>query len=78
MWRNGLTKYDAPLKIQYQWGYDAFVKGHTTGRKGKLFARDSSMDTNTMQHREWERGYNDAYFTNLKQVQHNEQARARS
>ena len=52
MRRNGLTKYDAPLKIQYQWGYDAFIKGQTTGKNGKLFARDSNMDINTMQHRE--------------------------
>ena len=27
MRRNGLTKYDAPLRIQYQWGYDAFKRG---------------------------------------------------
>ena len=24
MRRNGLSKYDAPLRIQYQWGYEAF------------------------------------------------------
>ena len=23
----GLSKYDAPLRIQYQWGYDAFKRG---------------------------------------------------
>ncbi len=27
MRRNGLSKYDAPLRIQYQWGYDAFKRG---------------------------------------------------
>ena len=76
--RNGLSKYDAPLKIQYQWGHDAFVKGKTSkSEKGKFFLCDSGIDHNTMQHREWLRGYNDAYHTNLKKVQHNEQARAR-
>tara|TARA_R110000772_G_scaffold1107_4_gene3949 strand:+ start:1487 stop:1696 length:210 start_codon:yes stop_codon:yes gene_type:complete len=64
---NGLTKYDAPLKIQYQWGYDAFLKGYTSVK----------LDRHTMQYREYQRGYNDAYFANLKQVQHNEEARAR-
>ena len=27
MRRNGLSKYDAPLRIQYQWGYEAFKRG---------------------------------------------------
>ena len=27
MRRNGLSKYDAPLRIQYDWGDDAFKKG---------------------------------------------------
>ena len=27
MRRNGLSKYDAPLRIQYQWGYEAFKHG---------------------------------------------------
>ena len=76
--RNGLTKYDAPLKIQYQWGFDAFMKGKTLkSKKGKFYIGDSGIDHNTMQHREWLRGYNDAYYVNLKRVQHNEQPRAR-
>ena len=78
MRRNGLTKYDAPLKIQYQWGYDAFIKGQTTGKKGKLFARDSNMDINTMQHREWVRGWNTAFYDNLERIVNREQARAGS
>lgn len=78
MRRNGLSKYDAPLRIQYQWGYDAFVKGKLTkGKKGKFFLGDSGIDKNTMQHREWLRGYDDAYYAHLNKVQKNEQARAR-
>ena len=76
--RNNLSKYDAPLKIQYQWGYDAFYKGKVSkGEKGKFFLGDSGIDHNTMQHREWLREYNDTFNANLKRVQHNEQARAR-
>jgi len=36
------------------------------------------MDENTMQHREWLRGYNDAYYSSLKGVTNNEQVAARS
>jgi|TARA_R110002020_G_scaffold86640_3_gene213969 hypothetical protein len=79
MRRNGLSKYDAPLKIQYQWGQDSFFKGKLyKGKKGKFFLGDSGIDPNTMQHREWLRGYNDAYYANLKRVERNEQTRERS
>jgi len=79
MRRNGLTKYDAPLKIQYQWGYEAFMKGKCArSRDGKVFVVHSGMDENTMQHREWLRGYNDAYYSSLKGVTNNEQVAARS
>ena len=68
MRRNGLTKYDAPLRIQYEWGQEAFSKGKVT----------CPIDTNTMQAREWQRGWNDAYYLNLQKVQRYEQARAGS
>ena len=74
MRRNGLTKYDAPLRIQYQWGYDAFKRG---GRfitiKGKNIFQESrpNIDSNTMQYREWQRGWNDAYFEQLEKGQYN-------
>ena len=80
MRRNGLGKYDAPLRIQYQWGYEAFKHG------GKLTKTNSrivfqehrpSMDENTMQAREWQRGWNDAYYEQLEEVKHNE-SRGRS
>ena len=45
MRRNGLSKYDAPLKIQYQWGFDAFMKGKTLkSKKGKFYIGDSGID----------------------------------
>ena len=63
-----LSKYDAPLSIQFGWGYKAFKKG----------SLDSRLKRNTMQHREWQRGWNTAYFENLKKVKQHEQTRARS
>jgi ribosome modulation factor len=53
----GLSKYDAPLYIQYKKGVNAF-------RMNTL----SPYHSNTMQHREWQRGWNDAYDQNLKKV----------
>jgi len=58
----GLGKYDAPLRMQYEKGYADFWKG----RIGNPFHKD------TMQHREWNRGFNTAYFEQLKKVQGNE------
>jgi|TARA_B100001094_G_scaffold108423_1_gene104365 hypothetical protein len=79
--RNGLSKYDAPLRIQYQWGYDAFKRGGKltkVGTKNIYLEHRSAIDPNTMQAREWQRGWNDAYYEQLEEVQSNEQARARS
>tara|TARA_R110000824_G_scaffold202217_1_gene386453 strand:- start:288 stop:515 length:228 start_codon:yes stop_codon:yes gene_type:complete len=56
--RYGLSKYDAPLRIQYQKGYDSFRRGKVT----------SPFHPNSMQHREWARGFNDAFARNLKKV----------
>jgi len=40
---------------------------------------DSGMDRNTMQHREWVRGWNTAFYDNLeKKVKNNDKARAGS
>ena len=59
----GLGKYDAPLKLQYNQGITGF-----------RFNKKNPFPAKTMQHREWQRGYNFAYF---KQVEKNE-ARKRS
>ena len=64
--QKGLTKYDAPLIIQYKKGFNAFYNDYTT-----------PYHVNTMQYREWQRGWNDAYAKRLKKVV-NAQARARS
>ena len=66
--RRNLSKYDAALSIQFGWGYKAFKKGNL----------DSKLKQNSMQHREWQRGFNIAYFENLKKVKQREQVRARS
>jgi hypothetical protein len=71
MRRNGLKKYDAPLKIQYQWGYQAFNKGGVFKKIGKqsVFVENRPyMDEHTMQYREWQRGWNAAYFENLEKL----------
>ena len=74
-----LSKYDAPLRIQFERGVNAF-KGKQyiqTVNKNKIIATVSPYNPNTMQHREWQRGYNFAYFKNLEKVKR-EEARRRS
>ena len=68
MRRNGLSKYDAPLRIQFEWGQEAFKRGKLT----------CPIEANTMQAREWQRGWDTAYHENLQKVLQNEQARGRS
>ncbi len=74
-----LSKYDAPLKIQFERGVNAF-KGKQYIRNintVKVIATVSPYKENTMQHREWQRGYNFAYFKKLEGVKRAE-ARRRS
>ena len=56
--KRNLGKYDAPLVIQYRKGMDDFNKG----RLSNPFHKD------TMQYREWNRGFNKAYFDRLRKV----------
>ena len=56
--KRNLGKYDAPLVIQYWKGMDDFHKG----RLSNPFHKD------TMQYREWNRGFNKAYFDRLRKV----------
>tara|TARA_B110000902_G_C14003889_1_gene473756 strand:- start:37 stop:267 length:231 start_codon:yes stop_codon:yes gene_type:complete len=60
-----LSKYDAPLKIQ-------FTKGFSDFKRGK---RTNPYNHNTMQAREWTRGFNTSYFQTLEKVKHNEARR---
>ena len=64
----GLGKYDAPLKFQHEKGYKDFRQGRVV----------NPFLSNTMQYREWERGFNKAYYEQLKRVKGNEQATGRS
>ena len=67
--QRGLGKYDAPLKYQYEKGYHDF-------KHGRVF---NPFHKDTMQHREWLRGFNKAYFEQLKRVKGNElKARSRA
>ena len=64
----GLGKYDAPLRVQYQMGYSAFKTGHRLS---------SPFNIHTMQHREWERGFNKAYFDQLRRIKEYERTKGR-
>ena len=64
----GLGKYDAPLIIQYTRGINDFKSGNLA----------NPFHLNTMQYREWERGFTRAYYDRLKKVkQHEAKERSR-
>jgi len=74
-----LSKYDAPLRIQFERGFNAF-KGRQyvkTVKGNRVIMTENPYNTNTMQSREWTRGYNSAYAQQLKRVKDVE-ARRRS
>jgi len=54
----GLKKYDAPLSIQHDTGYVSFKRGQM----------NCPYSSNTMQAREWMRGFNKAYFEQQARV----------
>ena len=64
----GLGKYDAPLRFQHDQGYSAF-------KRGKL---NNPFHKDTMQCREWQRGFNKGYFEQLKRVPKYEQTKTGS
>ena len=74
-----LSKYDAPLRIQFDRGYNAFKgKQYVKTVKGnRVIMTENPYNSNTMQSREWQRGYNFAYAQQLKKVK-NVEARRRS
>lgn len=61
----GLGKYDAPLRMQFEKGYTDFKHGRVT----------NPFHVHTMQNREWERGFNKAYFEQLKRIKKYEQTK---
>jgi len=60
-----LSKFDAPLSIQFEKGTEAFKRG----------LMKSPYALNTMQYREWQRGFNFVYFNKLKGVKQHENRR---
>ena len=62
--RHGLKKYDAPLRIQFDKGRSAFHRG--VDYNNKLLMPPNSV--NSMQYREWLRGFNSAFAQGLKKV----------
>ena len=72
-----LSKYDAPLRIQFERGLNAF-RGNQYIRSvdgNKIIATENPYNSNTMQYREWQRGYNFAYFKQLEKVKKDESRR---
>ena len=69
-----LSKYDAPLRIQFERGVNAFRgKQYIKSVDGiKIIATENPYNSNTMQHREWQRGYNFAYYKQLEKVKRHE------
>ena len=61
----GLAKYDAPLSLQFKQGFSAFKKNKES----------NPFNSKTMQAREWQRGYNTAYYIQLERVKKNESRR---
>ena len=72
-----LSKYDAPLRIQFERGVNAFRgKQYIKSVDGiKIIATENPYNSNTMQHREWQRGYNFAYYKQLEKVKQYEARR---
>ena len=72
-----LSKYDAPLRIQFERGLNAFRgKQYIRNVDGnKIIATENPYNSNTMQHREWQRGYNFAYYKQLEKVKQYEDRR---
>ncbi len=60
-----LSKYDAPLKIQ-------FTKGMTDSKRGKV---TNPYHANSMQSREWLRGFNTSFYQRLERVKKDEARR---
>jgi hypothetical protein len=63
--QRGLGKHDAPLRVQYNQGSQDFRAGRVTNP----FHKD------TMQYREWERGFSKSYFETLKRQKEYESKR---
>ena len=61
----GLGKYDAPLSLQYNQGITAFKRGKLT----------VPFSENTMQAREWQRGFNSVYYIQLERIKDGEARR---
>ena len=60
-----LSKYDAPLKIQ-------FTKGMSDFKRGKI---TNPYHSNTMKSSEWLRGCNTSYYQRLERVKRDEARR---
>ena len=60
-----LSKYDAPLKIQFTKGMSDFKRGKTT----------NPYHSNSMQSREWLRGLNTSFYQRLERVKKDETRR---
>ena len=62
-----------PLRIQYKAGYEAFYNPKQWTRRVRkgatVITTSNPYPKETMQSKEWERGYNSAYFNKLKELE---------
>ena len=72
-----LSKYDAPLRIQFDRGFNAFKGKQYVKKKGDttIIMTENPYNPNTMQAREWDRGFNISYFQRLERVKRDEARR---
>lgn len=60
-------KKTRPQRDNYQLGFDAFRKIDKSGKYPHVFTNPNRP--NTTPYREWERGFNAAYFKNLEKLE---------
>lgn len=64
-------KNEPPLRLQYQKGYEAFYNSKQWTRRvndATVIITACPFKEHTPQAREWQRGYNTAYFDNLEKL----------
>ena len=64
------------MKKPFDKGYDVFSRGYMYEANRIINLKANPYKPNTHANREWERGFNTAYFKRLQKVKNNESRRA--
>jgi hypothetical protein len=67
-----IDKFDAKLSVLNAFKGKQYIKNV---KGAKIIATENPYNSNTMQHREWQRGYNFAYFKNVEKLKREESRR---